>query len=296
MEWLAAAGIVAGLIKGFASGAMGYFDDQDELRALSEERNRKLDEKKSVLEMMDIKYEEAEKEANKNADRSDAFSTLNENTVSNETNNAVEALGLQQLADAYNFNTAKKNIEAQKGAALSATAASGTRTSSMNTAIELEAADNNAQLELARKQTDVQNDANLNSILNALMQNRFQIQANRTDAFDLRQRFAAGGTKDDKYAGGGSAYRQYMLNRDLQETAYDNLISDLENGISNINSQGGLNFLKRFFTGAGDSFKYLLNAKINDYSNQNYDKLGSYSFDKVDLNYGKTSSKDYFLG
>lgn len=279
----------AGLVLYFGSNALdmfsGLFSDSETANALKREKQRKEDEKKAKLELMDLEFEQDKKAAIKSADRSDQLSTMNEGTVSNQHNNAIEQLSLQQIADAYSFNYMAENSAAQTGNALAAQAGSGTRTSSVMDAVDMQAAQSAQQLQLTEDQQRAGYDANLNGILSALAQNRFQIQANRTDALDLRT----------SYDVGGDQYEIYQKQRALQEKAYNDLIQDIGYQIEdNTGWKAGLKTLGRLFGIKNASSSFALGQTVADFGKPKLRTEANYSFDNVSPNQWQPKFYDAF--
>lgn len=279
----------AGLVLYFGANALdmfsGLFSDSETANALKREKQRKEDEKKAKLELMDLEFEQDKKAAIKSADRSDQLSTMNEGTVSNQHNNAIEQLSLQQIADAYSFNYMAENSAAQTGNALAAQAGSGTRTSSVMDAVDMQAAQSAQQLQLTEDQQRAGYDANLNGILSALAQNRFQIQANRTDALDLRT----------SYDVGGDQYEIYQKQRALQEKAYNDLIQDIGYQIEdNTGWKAGLKTLGRLFGIKNASSSFALGQTVADFGKPKLRTEANYSFDNVSPNQWQPKFYDAF--
>lgn len=279
----------AGLVLYFGANALdmfsGLFSDSETASALKREKQRKEDEKKAKLELMDLEFEQDKKAAVKSADRSDQLSTMNEGTVSNQHNNAIEQLSLQQIADAYSFNYMAENSAAQTGNALTAQAGSGTRTSSVMDAVDMQAAQSAQQLQLTEDQQRAGYDSNLNGILSALAQNRFQIQANRTDALDLRT----------SYDVGGDQYEIYQKQRALQEKAYNDLIQDIGYQIEdNTGWKAGLKTLGRLFGIKNASSSFALGQTVADFGKPKLRTEANYSFDNVSPNQWQPKFYDAF--
>lgn len=279
----------AGLVLYFGANALdmfsGLFSDSETANALKREKQRKEDEKKAKLELMDLEFEQDKKAAIKSADRSDQLSTMNEGTVSNQHNNAIEQLSLQQIADAYSFNYMAENSAAQTGNALTAQAGSGTRTSSVMDAVDMQAAQSAQQLQLTEDQQRAGYDSNLNGILSALAQNRFQIQANRTDALDLRT----------SYDVGGDQYEIYQKQRALQEKAYNDLIQDIGYQIEdNTGWKAGLKTLGRLFGIKNASSSFALGQTVADFGKPKLRTEANYSFDNVSPNQWQPKFYDAF--
>lgn len=250
----------------------GFFDDNAKANAYSEEKRRTEEERDAKLELMDLEYNEAKKQALKSADRNDYMSDNNERTVNFETGAAFDRLGLQQVADAYSFNNAAIQNSSQTGNELSQMAASGTRTSSMNTAVDLQSAQNEAQLQLAEDQTRAGEEQTLFSILNAYGQNAFQIQNNRTDANELRHSYDEGGYNNT----------YYKKQRSLQENAYNNQIADIDKAIKdNTGIRSALRNTGKLFGMQNAGAANTLANYVKDFGMPDLKTDTNYTFNKV---------------
>lgn len=239
MDWLIAALVTLGVngIMNTIDAFEGKENDKSQIDAYTEEIKRREAEKTDKLSLMDLEFTDRKDTAEKNAARSDAQSDLNELQSAEDANRNINNLGLQQIADTYTWNQASQQIGSQKGNALSQTAASGARTSSMTGAIDMADQQAKGQLQLQEDLARADYDNTLYSTLGALAQNRFQIQANRTDAYDLRRSFQEG----------GSNYNIYQKQRKMQEDAYDWNIKDLTDAKNDLSDNLNTNFWKRIF-------------------------------------------------
>lgn len=239
MEWLIAALVTLGVngIMNTIDAFEGKEQDNAQIDAYTEEIKRREAEKTDKLSLMDLEFTDKKETAEKNAARSDAQSDMNELQSEEDANRNINNLGLQQIADAYTWNMASQQIGSQKGDALSQAAASGARTSSMTGAIDMADQQAKGQLQLQEDLARADYDNTLYSTLGALAQNRFQIQANRTDAYDLRRSFQEG----------GSNYNIYQKQRKMQEDAYDWNIKDLTDAKNDLSDNLNTNFWKRIF-------------------------------------------------
>ena len=308
VQLLAALGISA--VKGTASAISGSAQDKKQKEAYQRELERTQDKKTDALNLLDINYQEAEKNALRNADRSDRQSDMAERATTQSANSNINALSLQSIADAYSFNNAAQSAAAGKGNSLAGMAASGTRTSSLGGAVKM--ADQQAQdtLQLQEDMSRIQSDANLSNTLAALGQNVFQIGMNREDAENLRQSYSHGdyetltgdgtlmGTilaglknaenslkgKATAYAGAGSEYRKYMLNRDRAEKDYDNSIADLNMAIADLSGGKAVGrWFDRFFTGTAGNLQKSINTVQSIYD-VSYNTKTNNNFSFKDLN------------
>lgn len=184
-----------------------------------EARKRLRAQRDEALGLMDLNYDIAEKNANKNADRQDAQSDLNEKFIANNANNQLDALRNAQETEAFSFNQQAMQNSAQEGNSLSSMAASGTRGGSMNTAVELQSSLNSQQLQLAENSTRAQDENSLFNILNNFQNDAFKLQNDRTDAQDLRDAYVEGT---------GDQWKLYNANRNKVANEYNNAIKDNE--------------------------------------------------------------------
>ena len=192
--WIAyVIGAAIGQITHGINAAAQYDEISDYIDDLKEEKERALEE-------LTLDYENAKTEANKNADRSDAQSTMNESLTSTDVNNSLDNLQLEQIAEGFSYNQQAQQIASNTGNELSNIAASGIRAGgSISDAVKLEQAQNNAQLQLTEDMQRQNNDLQLSNVLAGLNNNIFGIQADRTDARDLRDSFSEGGYQWKKY-------------------------------------------------------------------------------------------------
>lgn len=308
MSLLVALGISA--ITGIIGASSGSAQDKKQKEAYQRELERTQDKKTDALNLLDINYQEAEKNALRNADRSDRQSDMAERATTHSANSNINALSLQSIADAYSFNNAAQSAAAGKGNSLAGMAASGTRTSSLGGAVKM--ADQQAQdtLQLQEDMSRIQSDANLSNTLAALGQNVFQIGMNREDAENLRQSYSHGdydavtgdgtiwGTiqaglqnmgnglkgKATAYAGAGSEYRKYMLNRDRAEKDYDNSIADLNMAIADLSGGKAVGrWFDRFFTGTAGNLQRSISTVQSSYE-LSHKTQPDYNFSLKDFN------------
>ena len=218
------------LIIAGASAAMGLlggiFGNSRKKKAAEEAKRRAEEQKKRDLELMDLQFDIAEKEANKNADIQDSQTDMGENTSSESVNNALDLLRLGQEQDVFNWNLQAAGNDRAEGEALSAMAASGVRSgSSAGEAVDLESAVNVFQLQLEQDAAREQGDIQAAGILNDLAASRFNLQLGRNAANDLR----------DSFAVGGDQYNLYQKQRANREAGYNAQIEAYQSEIDTLN-------------------------------------------------------------
>lgn len=231
----------------------------------------------------DLDFEINKKEAFHNADVSDKEQTFNEWVYSNELNNQLDLLNKSQKLTADNYNQASISIGQNTGNALSAAAASGTRTSSMNQAIDLEQAANYQTLQLNQDYNRAGVANSYQSLLLQGAQQNFNIQQNRDAANYLR----------NSYLEGGSNYRLY-------QNALADLQTNYELSKSQLKESGELDLSQMYAN--YDQTKYqtqtmyqLRNRQLgNDYTSA-YNKLQRQLDDRRDINKTNLRATTAFL-
>ncbi len=204
----------------------GIFGNSRKKKAAEEAKRRAEEQKKRDLELMDLQFDIAEKEANKNADIQDSQTDMGENTSSESVNNALDLLRLGQEQDVFNWNLQAAGNDRAEGEALSAMAASGVRSgSSAGEAVDLESAVNVFQLQLEQDAAREQGDIQAAGILNDLAASRFNLQLGRNAANDLR----------DSFAVGGDQYNLYQKQRANREAGYNAQIEAYQSEIDTLN-------------------------------------------------------------
>lgn len=130
-------------------------------------------------------------------------------------NSTIKALQAGAGNDLLNYNIASINNGQSKGNALAVTAASGIRSgSSLSDVIEMEAALNSQQLQQAEKQSYMNYDMTLDSLINGIQRQQFGIEQERlNNEFNYQQaaltRLEAGRLYNS-YEAGGSQYNLYQ--------------------------------------------------------------------------------------
>jgi len=219
---VAAASATAGAID-WALTAKGKRDQLEKDKAYLEAQ------RKQTLEQMELKYKQAEKEAKQNAKKAENQAELtdkqmdvSENLASEDYNNTLEGLQTQAEQDAYNWNYYAISAGQAEGEAAATAAASGVRSgSTMDQAVDMEAALNSQQLQLQENASRQNYDnqlanmgMNLQSNMLGIQGSRVQADWQRTEAANLRASYAAG--EADEYGNvtkkGGSNWNIYQSN------------------------------------------------------------------------------------
>lgn len=195
MEWLVA-GIFA-LIGGGLGLADSLISDTNAENFINEQYKLKKKE-------AELGYEQAKDEAKRNADKADLQADMTdkaqdiqEKGLSADFNAAIDNLYLNQANDTWSWNNASMQMASQQGAGLANIAASGIRSgSSLNDALLMESATNEAQLQFSQDAKRRSDNNNLASVLNGIAgqnygiyQNRVAADQTRSDALWLRKSY-----------------------------------------------------------------------------------------------------------
>lgn len=208
MEW-----IVAGII-GLIGLADSLWEDDKKKKQAEKEKQYIEDMYKLEKEAAEKKFKQAKEEANRNADRADLQADMTDKSMditeqglSNDINSAIDNMYLGQQSDTMEWNSAAMSMGASEGNALAGLAASGVRAgSSLNDAVLMESAANEAQLQFAQDAKRRSDNNNLAQVLNGLagqkfniMQNRIGADQTREDAAYLRNSYLEGGYNYNLY-------------------------------------------------------------------------------------------------
>jgi hypothetical protein len=202
--------LIAAAVGGTINAISGISGRRKARKQLREDRDNKLAE-------LALQYDIAEKNARKNADRQDDQSDLNEKFIAGNANNQLDALRNAQEQEAFAFNQQAMQDSSQEGSALASMATSGTRNSSMKTAVELQSAVNSQQLQLSEDSTRASDENSLFNILNNFQNDAFKLQNDRTDAEDLRDAYVEGS---------GDQWKLYDMSRQGIKREYDRAIDE----------------------------------------------------------------------
>lgn len=274
MEWGAIVAIIGAAV-GATTGLLGYIIDAVNNHNYNNQKIADTQKDKELaLADLELDFKNAEEEANKNADRSDATSTMNESSVSNGTNNALDQLRLNQEMEGLGFNQAAQSAGQQEGAELASMADSGTRAGgSLSAAVDMQKSQNAMQLQLSEDATRKNDEMQLANVLQGLNESTFGIQANRTDAQDLKESFTEGGYN----------YKKYQNAKERTESGFNQQIWEYQN--SNAQDEGWNAFWKgaaallgggnQGVTAATQIYNYASQAKTTYNTSTNFQSIGS---------------------
>ena len=279
MGWiLGAIGAAIGAVTGIWSNTQEYERAQDQAEKQIKDLER---QKQQKLATMDLEFNIAKDEAQKKADRQDKALTLNELFTSDSLNNQFDQLRLKQEQNALDWNMQAMQGGMNEGQELSAMAASGTRNSSMATAVELESAVNEMQLQnredLERAGTNIQ----LANLFGSAEEAKNNIGLGREDAMDLRNSFNEGGNN----------WKIYDNNRNNMQQDYAAAIGNIRDDMQYAQDNKWKSDLVAMFGGGTAGFNFGANA--GDYVSK-WKNLGSTNYNTT----GKlgSSTKNYQWG
>jgi hypothetical protein len=165
-----------------------------ELESASLAKNKELSENTLLTN-----FNENKKENNYKADVADEADTRSEWLYAKELNSQLDVLRATQQSYADSFNQSQVSSGRDYGDALSAAASSGTRSSSMNTAIELDKATNSSQLMSSQKLANAEISGQYSNYLLENAKNTFALQQSRDNSNYLRNLFKEGGKEYNLY-------------------------------------------------------------------------------------------------
>lgn len=231
-----------------ASLAFDYDQTVEKLEANQELTEKSLTSDYNLNdEAIQTEFAENKKEANYEADVADKADTYSEWQYAKELNSQLDVLRATQQSYANSFNQSQVSSGRDYGDALSAAASSGTRTSSMNTAIDLDKATNSNQLMLSQKLADAEIGGQYSNYLLENAKNTFALQQSRDSSNYLR----------NLYEEGGKEYNLALSNRNA-------LLSKYKNSLDILNEETELGLSQ-----ALNSYDFGLYEANNDY-NFNY--------------------------
>lgn len=244
--------IIGGGVLGVGNLLGSLFSDKNAVNELEDAEAEVKRKRDATLKMLDLQFDVAKKQANKSALRSDEASDINERAIANDANGQIRGLSLQQISDTMGWNSQAMSADQSRGDALSSIASSGTRSSSMQQAVEQQASLNSAQLQQQQDATRAGQSLSLAQVFNNLSQNKANIQADRTDAFDLRQSYKSAITDSlGRNLGRGDQYALYAENRNDVANQYNAQIKKIEKEMDkHTGFNSFLNGVKAFFGGA----------------------------------------------
>lgn len=273
--------IVAGI--GGLLGGIGYGADADKKKKEAEAQKKYLEEQyKLKKEAAELEYAEAQKQANRNAEKAklqadltDKAQNIAESTLSNDINTAIDNLYLSGASDTYEWNQQAMSAGQSEGAAYAGLAGSGVRAgSSLSDAVLMESATNAGQLQFTQDARRRSNDNNLGSVLNQLagsefniMQNRIGADQTRADALDLVNSYLKGGYNYNIYQNqleqmkSTNNYNLDQLNKEIKSNSWKS--ADYWLGLGTSILSGGA---------SGFSTGYNLGTTINDAGGYNPNK------------------------
>lgn len=249
-------------------GIFGLSSYDSQYKKGKEDAERELDRQKELkqeaLDELDLDFSIAAKEAQKEADYRDKAANINEAAATNDINNSWKQLQLQQKGEANKWNNDLMNMSSQEGDALAAVAGSGTRTSSVQQAVDMQAAVNAQNLQIEQDLTRTGDNIGMGNIMAGVAKTVNQLQYNRMQANDIRQTYNEGGDK----------WQQYNMRRSNTEKGYNYNIEGIQNELDYAKKHAWEGYLTSFFTGGKSG--YDLGSSIGKYK-ENWGNNSSFS-------------------
>lgn len=255
--------LIAGIIGAVVGGVVGVVNTIiDSNNAMADAQNQEdalAAQHKDRKDLLDLEFANAKAEAERNADKADAQADLqdqgldiSERAISDDYNNQIDAIQVQQESNLFSWNTALMQAGASEGASLANAAASGVRAgSTMSQAIEMESAVNSAALQQQQDTARQSINNNLDTLFNSLNQNQFSIMSGRIDADNTRDDAAY---LRNSYKEGGNNYKIYQQNLKSLNTNYELSYNELERQKQKISSSMGWNTVAALLSGGASGF------------------------------------------
>lgn len=242
--------IAVGLTKGTIDAIGSGQDTNNAIEKAEEQKKRVEEEKRLKTEQLELDYEIAKKQANKNADSQDAYSTMSETSLNRQLNYELDKLSDKQQLDTFNYNNILKQNDAAYGQQLEMLGTSNTRNSTVADLVEMENANNSQLLQLQQDSERKDTDYSIQNAINFIKENTFNLQQNRNNANDLRASFEIGGDQ----------YRQKEQSQREIDFHYGNLLEDIQDEKERLEKNKFWNGLKAFFGGTTEGFNFAYNS------------------------------------
>ena len=241
-----AVGATTGTINAIGSGQ----DTKNAIEQAEEQKKRVEEEKRLKTEQLELDFEIAKKQANKNADSQDAYSTMSETSLNRQLNYELDKLSDKQELDTFNYNNILKQNDAAYGQQLEMLGTSNTRNSTVADLVEMENANNSQLLQLQQDSERKDADYSIQNAINFIKENTFNLQQNRNNANDLRASFEVGGDQ----------YREKQQSQEMIDFHYDNMLEDINKQKEKLEKNKFWNGLKSFFGGTTEGFNFAYNS------------------------------------
>lgn len=242
--------IAVGLTKGTIDAIGSGQDTNNAIEKAEEQKKRVEEEKRLKTEQLELDYEIAKKQANKNADSQDAYSTMSETSLNRQLNYELDKLSDKQQLDTFNYNNILKQNDAAYGQQLEMLGTSNTRNSTVADLVEMENANNSQLLQLQQDSERKDADYSIQNAINFIKENTFNLQQNRNNANDLRASFEIGGDQ----------YREKEQSQKEIDFHYGNLLEDIQDEKERLEKNKFWNGLKAFFGGTTEGFNFAYNS------------------------------------
>lgn len=242
--------LAVGTVKGTVDAIGAGQDTKNAIEEANKQKKRVENEKLLKTNALELDFDIAKKQANKNADTQDAYSTMSETSLNNQINYELDKLSDKQQLDTFNYNNILKQNDANYGQNLDLLASSNVRNSSLENVIKMENANNSQLLQLQQDSERKDTDYSIQNAINFIKENTFNLQQNRNNANDLRASFEVGGDQ----------YRQKQKSQEMIDFHYDNVLEDIKNQKESLEKNKFWNGLKSFFGGTTEGFNFAYNS------------------------------------
>lgn len=242
--------LAAGTVKGTVDAIGAGQDTKNAIEEANKQKKRVENEKLLKTNALELDFDIAKKQANKNADMQDAYSTMSETSLNNQINYELDRLSDKQELDTINYNNILKQNDANYGQSLDLLASSNVRNSSLENVIKMENANNSQLLQLQQDSERKDADYSIQNAINFIKENTFNLQQNRNNANDLRASFEVGGDQ----------YREKQQSQEMIDFHYDNMLEDIKNQKESLEKNKFWNGLKSFFGGTTEGFNFAYNS------------------------------------
>jgi len=245
-------GLIAATLIGAAIGAMvrgtGAIADNKSSRASLKEQIEYLEQDRDdYLKKLDNQFNIDKLNTFAKADVMDDRLDIKERSLDRNINNELSMMSANEKELALNVLNIQKQSRMAKGQARAEIATSGTRGSTMESAVDMNDTvqidgETQTQAQIAQKTARAEIDGLRNRAINNYIESRYSIQDSREDTFNQRAMYAQEGDSykgDMKYQMTGNAYTAYKIQRDYDENQYNKQIQKLEDQREYLSSRWG---------------------------------------------------------
>ena len=215
--------ILGGIVGTFTGIGSYFLNNGSELSQLERQKMTIEQQEAEDLALMDLQFETARDEANKNANYQDRSTDAGEKQISGQVNTGARNLLSDQESYADAYNRQMISDSAAYGSALAQTAVSGTRagSSSQGTALDMQKNMSDKSLQAAEDRRRASDELSLTQLFAGIDADMANIQIARDRARDLRE----------SYDAGGNQFRLYEQRRSNRISDYARAKNDVQQSI-----------------------------------------------------------------